>query len=53
MTALSTGQELNVASKEVAEQTAQDWENYSTDMAGLHLKAIRSILDSEDSSYKN
>ena len=53
LTALSTGKELNIASNEVAEKTAQDWENYSTDMEGLHLKAIRSILDSEDSSYKN
>jgi len=53
LTALSTGKELNIASNEVAEKTAQDWENYSTDMAGLHLKAIRSILDSEDSTYKN
>ena len=53
LTALSTGKELNIASNEVAEKTAQDWENYSTDMAGLHLKAIRSILDSEDSGYKN
>ena len=53
LTALSTGKELNIASNEVAEKTAQDWENYSTDMAGLHLKAIRSILASEDSSYKN
>ena len=53
LTALSTGKELNIASNDVAEKTAQDWENYSTDMAGLHLKAIRSILDSEDSSYKN
>ena len=53
LTALSTGKELNIASNEVAEKTAQDWENYTTDMAGLHLKAIRSILDSEDSSYKN
>ena len=53
LTALSTGKELNIASNEVAEKTAQDWENYSTDMAGLHLKAIRSILDTEDSSYKN
>jgi len=53
LTALSTGKELNIASNEVAEKTAQDWENYSTDMADLHLKAIRSILDSEDSSYKN
>ena len=53
LTALSTGKELNIASNEVAEKTAQDWENYSTDMADLHLKAIRSILDSEDSTYKN
>tara|TARA_B100001778_G_C18402316_1_gene544781 strand:+ start:83 stop:811 length:729 start_codon:yes stop_codon:yes gene_type:complete len=53
ITALSSGKELNIASKEVAEKTAQDWENYSTDMASLHLKAIRSILDSEDPSYKN
>ena len=53
LTALSTGKELNIASNEIAEKTAQDWENYSTDMPGLHLKAIRSILDSEDSSYKN
>tara|TARA_B100001250_G_scaffold379109_1_gene369494 strand:+ start:161 stop:889 length:729 start_codon:yes stop_codon:yes gene_type:complete len=52
ITALSTGKELNIVSSEVAEKTAQDWENYSTDMAGLHLKAIRSILDSEDPSYK-
>ena len=53
LTALSTGKELNIASNEIAEKTAQDWENYSTDMAGLHLKAIRSILDTEDPSYKN
>ena len=53
LTALSTGKELNIVSNEVAEKTAQDWENYSTDMAGLHLKAIRSILDAEDTSYKN
>ena len=53
ITALSTGKELNVASPEVAEKTAQDWENYSTDLNELHLKAIRSILDSEDPTYKN
>lgn len=52
LTALSTGKELNIASNEVAEKTAQDWENYSTDMGELHLKAVRSILDSEDPSYK-
>ena len=53
ITALSTGKELNIASSEVAEKTAQDWENYSTDLGALHLKAIRSILDSEDPTYKN
>ena len=53
LTALSTGKELNIASNEVAEKTAQDWENYSTDLGELHLKAIRSILDSEDPTYKN
>ncbi len=52
ITALSTGKKLNIASPEVAEKTAQDWENYSTDMGELHLKAIRSILDKEDPSYK-
>ena len=53
ITALSTGKKLNIASSEVAEKTAQDWENYSTNLGELHLKAIRSILDSEDPSYKN
>ena len=52
LTALSTNKELNIVSPEVAEKTAQDWENYSTDMGALHLKAVRSILDSEDPSYK-
>ena len=52
ITALSTHKELRVASSEVAEKTAQDWENYPTNNAELHLKAIRSILDAEDPSYK-
>ena len=52
ITALSTQKELKIASAEVAEKTAQEWENYSTDMEELHLKAIRSILDNEDPSYK-
>ena len=52
ITALSTGKELNIASPEVAEKTAQDWENYPIDQPDLHLKAIRSVLDSEDPSYK-
>ena len=52
ITALATHKELKIASLEVAEKTAQDWENYPTGLGELHLKAIRSILDKEDSSYK-
>ena len=52
ITALSTHKELKIVSPEVAEKTAQEWENYSTDMEELHLKVIRSILDNEDPSYK-
>ncbi len=52
ITALSTQKELKIVGHEIAEKTAQEWENYSTDLGDLHLKAIRSILDKEDSSYK-
>ena len=52
ITALSTQKELKIVNDEVAEKTAQEWENYSTNLGDLHLKAIRSILDKEDSSYK-
>ena len=53
ITALSTQKELKIVNDEVAEKTAQEWEDYSTDSKDLHLKAIRSILDQEDPSYKN
>ena len=53
ITALSTQKKLKIVSDEVAEKTAQEWENYSTDSKDLHLKAVRSILDKEDPSYKN
>jgi len=52
ITALSTHKELKIVTPEVAEKTAQDWENYPTGLGELHLKAIRSILDKEDPSYK-
>ena len=52
ITALSTQKELKIVKHEVAEKTAQEWENYSTNLGDLHLKAIRSILDNEDPSYK-
>ena len=53
ITALSTNKELNFVKKEIAEKTAQEWENYPINMGEQHLKAIKLILDKEDSSYKN
>ena len=53
LTALSTNQELNIASHEVAEKTAQEWSNYPTDLARAHLDQIRIILDKEEPDYKN
>ena len=45
ITALSTNKELKIANSEVAEKTAQEWENYPVNMGDQHLKAVRSILD--------
>ena len=53
ITALSTNKELKIANSKIAEKTAQEWENYPVNMGEQHLKAIRSILDKEDSSYKD
>jgi ribulose-5-phosphate 4-epimerase/fuculose-1-phosphate aldolase len=53
ITALSTNKELNLVEPKIAEKTAQEWENYPTNMGEQHLKAIRLILDNEDSDYKN
>ena len=52
ITALSTNKKLKIVSDEIAEKTAQEWEKYTTGGQELHLKAIRSILDKEDPSYK-
>ena len=53
ITALSTNKELNEVNSEVAEKTAQEWENYPVNMGEQHLKEIRKILDKEDASYKS
>ena len=53
LTALSSNKELNVVSNEIAEKTAQETANYPIDLAKLHLKQIRSILDKEEPEYKN
>ena len=44
LTALATGKELNIASHEVAEKTAQDWADYPSDLGRAHLDQIRIIL---------
>ena len=43
LTALSTNKELNIASHEVAEKTAQEWATYPSDLARAHLDQIRII----------
>jgi ribulose-5-phosphate 4-epimerase/fuculose-1-phosphate aldolase len=53
LTALSTNEELNIVSDKVAEKTAQETANYPIDLAKLHLKQIRLILDKEEPDYKN
>ena len=53
LTALSTNRELNVASHEIAEKTAQETLNYPIDLAGMHLNQIKLILDKEEPEYKN
>ncbi|HPE24758.1 class II aldolase and adducin N-terminal domain-containing protein [Albidovulum sp.] len=48
--ALQTGRPLRVLSHEIAEKTAQELEDYPG-QAEAHLREIKSILDSEGSSY--
>lgn len=50
MTALATGQDLAVMSDDVAEKTAQQWEDYGPAIEA-HLAAIRNILDEEEPEY--
>lgn len=50
--ALSSGRELNIASHEVAEKTAQQWEAYPG-AADKHFQALRDILDEEEPEYRS
>jgi len=52
MTAMATGKELNIASPDVAEKTAQQWEEYPG-AAANHMKAIRAVLDEEEPEYRD
>lgn len=51
--AYSTGQELNVLSDAVAEQTASQWEEYADNMKQAHFNQMKAILDEQDPSYKH
>jgi len=50
--ALSTGRDLNVASHDVAEKTASQWEGYPG-AAEKHFHALRDILDEEEPAYRD
>jgi ribulose-5-phosphate 4-epimerase/fuculose-1-phosphate aldolase len=54
VTALSTGMPLRVASDEIAETTARQWEDYvqRVGLADAHLRELREILDREEPDYK-
>ena len=54
ITALMTGKPLRVVADEVAEKTAQQWEDYvnRTGLADMHLRELREILDREEPDYK-
>lgn len=54
VTALATGKPLRVASDEVAETTARQWEDYvqRVGIADAHLRELREILDREEPDYK-
>ncbi len=51
-TALSSGLPLRIASHDVAEKTARQWQDFIVPLAKCHLKEIREVLDREDPSYK-
>ena len=48
--ALQTGRPLRVMSDEVAEKTAQEWEDYPG-FADFHLAEIKALLDEESATY--
>jgi ribulose-5-phosphate 4-epimerase/fuculose-1-phosphate aldolase len=52
MTALSTGMELSHLDDDVAEKTAQQWQDYPS-ASDSYLSAIRNILDEEEPEYRN
>ena len=54
ITALMTGKPLRIASDEVAEKTAQQWDHFinNTRYTETHLSEVREILDREEPDYR-
>ena len=50
LTALQTGKELSISTDEIAEKTAQQSEEYKSE---LHFKAILDVLDEEEPEYRD
>jgi ribulose-5-phosphate 4-epimerase/fuculose-1-phosphate aldolase len=50
--AYSTGQPLKILPDNIAERTAQDWEQI-TDFSKAHFEEMKRILDAKDPSYAN
>ncbi len=50
LTALQTGKELSISADEIAEKTAQQSEEYKSE---LHFKAILDVLDEEEPEYRD
>jgi ribulose-5-phosphate 4-epimerase/fuculose-1-phosphate aldolase len=51
MTAYATGRPLRIASPQVAEDTARQWEEYEGG-ADAHLREVMAILDAEGAGYR-
>ena len=49
--AYQTGKELRIVNHEIAEKTAQQWQNYGN-FADRHFGELMAILDKEESDYK-
>ena len=52
MTALATGKSMRIASHDIAEKTAQQWQDFIEPLAIGHLSEIREILDREEPEYR-
>ena len=50
LTALQTGKELSISTDEIAEKTAQQSEEYKSE---IHFKAILDVLDEEEPEYRD